>query len=314
MIIDEYDYIPSLIIRNKHLQTIYPTFLKRAQVNYEREKINTPDGDFIEVDWIRNGNASVVVLFHGLEGHSYAHYIRGLAKVLSGNNLDVVAVNFRGCSGKPNNHLFSYHSGQTDDYKLIFDHLNRLNAYKKVFAVGFSLGGNALLKYLGERGGQSLVDKAVGVSVPCDLAASAVKISSGFNKIYLKRFLTSLKEKVRMKESIFPDKVDYKRIYEAKDFFEFDSLFTAPTSGFKDAHDYYEKNSSVPFIKDIKTDTIILNSKNDPFLPKESYPHAECELNPNVQLFTPEHGGHVGFPKKVNGMNYYERVIIEHFN
>ena len=311
--VDEREFSPSFYLLNKHFQTIYPTLQKSVKVKYERERLTTEDNDFLDIDWIRNSNKNIVVLFHGLEGHSYARYMQGLAKVLSSHNYDVVSVNFRGCSGVPNTLLKSYHAGFTEDYSLVFEHVKSLNIYEKINAVGFSLGGNALVKYLGETQAQSLIHKAVGVSVPCDLESSAKKLSSGFSKIYLNRFLKRLKEKVRSKEKIFPNIVDYKGIYEANDFIEFDNLFTAPINGFDDVYDYWSKNSCKGYISTISTPTIILNAENDPFLPSECYPRIECENNEKVHLFTPKHGGHVGFPKKVNGVNYYEKVILEFF-
>ena len=314
MMIDEKRYKPPFYLRNKHLQTIIPALFRKVELSYEREVLTTPDNDFLEVDWIKTHSLKLAVLFHGLEGNSNSQYIRGLAKVLSKVGFDVLCVNFRGCGGRPNKKLNSYHSGQTDDYKFIFNHLKNNHQYEKIYAVGFSLGGNALLKYLGETNENSLVDKVVAVSVPVDLKSSAITLSKGFNKhVYLRRFLRRLKQKVSEKEMMFPDAMEYGKTYQAQNFEEFDDVFTAPVHGFNNAEEYWAKCSSKQFIKDINVDTIIINALNDPFLPKECYPFDECNLNENVTLLTPKQGGHVGFPKIVDGLNYYEKVVLEFF-
>jgi len=296
--------------RNKHLQTIVPALFRKIEgVVYNRQRISTWDNDFIDLDWSRVKSQKLVILFHGLEGSAYSQYIKGLVKVLNGKSFDTVSVNFRGCSGSPNYLLSSYHSGKTDDIQFIVDSL--AFEYEEINLVGFSLGGNVVLKYLGETLTNEKINKSVAISVPCDLKASAIHLSKGFNTVYLKRFFKRLKEKVRQKEEIFPKTLDYSKVYESKDFYDFDNLFTAPVHGFKDAEDYWNKCSSKQFIPTIKTPTIIINALNDPFLPFSCYPHQESKKNSNVKLLTPKYGGHVGFSQIGQKLNYYESKIID---
>ena len=304
---------PPFYLKNKHLQTILPALFRKIEITYTREVIKTPDDDFLVLDWVKNNANSVVVLFHGLEGSAHSQYIKGLAKVLSKFNYDVLCVNFRSCGGRVNKYLHSYHSGQTSDYEFIFNHLITTLNYSNIYAAGFSLGGNALLKYLGEQGKNTPIKKAVAVSVPVDLKASAETLSKGFNSIYLKRFLKRLKVKVRQKEKMFPDAIDYKKVYQANNFEEFDDVFTAPVHGFKNAEDYWLKCSSKQFLINIKQPSLIINALNDPFLTKKCYPYEECLKSDFVHLLTPKFGGHVGFPKLVEGLNFYEKTIVDFF-
>lgn len=323
MIIDERSFEPPFYLKNKHLQTILPALFRKIDcVSYERERLTTWDNDFIDLDWSKVGSKKLVILFHGLEGNSNSQYIKGLVKVLNQNKIDTVSVNFRGCSGEPNKLLPFYHSGKSDDIQFVIDNIHNRDIYKDINLVGFSLGGNASLKYLGsspsdlwsspQRGEiPSILKKAVIISVPCDLKSSAIALSKGFNRIYIKRFLKRLNAKARQKELIYPDATDYQKLYRSRDFLDFDNLYTAPIHGFKDAEEYWQKCSGKQFIKNITTPTIIINAQNDPFLPKECYPIDEYKNNQNVELLTPKHGGHVGFPKLVDGLNYYEKVVLE---
>lgn len=313
--IDEKAFKPPFYLRNKHLQTILPSLNRKIDgVKYVRERIITLDNDFIDVDWSKVGSSKLVFLLHGLEGHSYTQYIKGVVKVLNNSGYDTLSVNFRSCSGETNKLLKSYNCGVSDDAKLVIDYVSSNYDFKELFGVGFSLGGNVLLKYLGEEKEKSKLKKAIGVSVPLDLKSSALHLEKGFNKIYLNRFLKNLKVKVEQKKVEFPEAIDYEKTLNSVNFREFDEHCTAPIHGYEGAFDYWDKCSSKPLIPKIKTETVIINALNDPFLTPECFPFEEVKTNDFVDLLTPKHGGHVGFPKIVNGLNYYEAVILDFFN
>ncbi|MEO5603142.1 MAG: alpha/beta fold hydrolase, partial [Cyclobacteriaceae bacterium] len=197
------EYLPPFFLFTSHLETIYPALLRRvAIIPYTRERIQTPDDDFLDLDWLMKDSDKVVIISHGLEGNSERPYIKGMAKALHDQGFDVVAWNFRGCSNEMNRQLRFYHSGATDDLETVIQHITRHKNYKKIFLVGFSLGGNLTLKYLGERPVGALIKKAVVFSVPMDLKSSCEKISTPGNRIYSSRFLKSLKKKVIQKSKI----------------------------------------------------------------------------------------------------------------
>lgn len=300
---------------NKHLQTIIPALWNTfPHVVFERERIITPDHDFLDLDWLKSGSDTLVLVLHGLEGSSDSQYMKRTAKFLQSMGYDCVCLNFRGCSGTPNKVLKSYHSGATDDIHFITQYLTQQHTqYTHFYGVGFSLGGNVLLKFLGEAGNTSPIQKAIAISVPCDLASGAEILSRGFNRIYLHRFLKRLKAKVKIKEPQFPDAIDYNRLYTSRNFPTFDDTFTAPINGYASAAEYYAKCSSKPFIPAIKTPFVLINALNDPFLSSSCYPTTACSMNPVGTLLTPLFGGHVGFPEKGNTPNYYERKMEEFF-
>jgi len=274
---------------NKHLETIYPALFRRVKLPpLKRERIVTPDDDFLDLDWLTHNNSRLVIISHGLEGNSSRAYIKGMAKVFSDNNYDVLAWNYRGCGDEMNKNLRFYHSGATDDLGFVVDHAKK--KYDSIFLVGFSLGGNITLKYLGESESQKVKGAAV-FSVPLNLKSSCEKISRPENFIYSKRFLKSLKKKIIDKAKLMPG-IDISDINKTPDLKTFDDRYTAPLHGFKDAVHYYESCSSLYFLKDITVPTLIVNAKNDPFLSEDCYPVID---NPFITFETPEHGGHVGF-------------------
>jgi predicted alpha/beta-fold hydrolase len=269
-----------------------------------------PDSDFIDLDWARKGSDKVVIISHGLEGNSHRAYVKGMANVFFKNGFDVIAWNFRGCSGEMNNSLRFYHSGATDDLAFVVDHA-LAKSYAKVFLVGFSLGGNLTLKFVGERSVDSRVSGVVVFSVPLDLHASCLQIAKPSNWIYSRRFLNNLKRKVKTKAKLMRD-LDITSIDEIGTIMDFDDRYTAPLHGFGSAIEYYTKCSSIHFLSGIKTPTLIVNAKNDPFLSEECYP--EEILNPWVTMEFPERGGHVGFASfRRNGLYWSEQRALEFF-
>lgn len=265
-------------------------------IPFERERIDTTDNDFLDLDWFKQGAKKLAIISHGLEGNSSKPYVKGMARAFYKKGYDVLAWNFRGCSGEINQQLRFYHSGATDDLDLVINHALKSD-YRDVTLVGFSLGGNITLKYLGERGHKvpEQIKNAVAISVPLHLHSSCVKISQPDNLIYSKRFLNNLKKKVRLKAKQLPGKISTKGLNKFKNLIELDDAYTAPIHGFKDAIDYYEKCSSIYFLDAIKRPTLILNAKNDPFLSEECYPEKKLKDHPFVTLEIPHYGGHVGF-------------------
>ncbi len=281
-----------------HIETIAPALLRKIKgfAYTRRERIDTPDDDFLDLDFVENKNDEVVILSHGLEGNSTRPYILGMARALARENFDIIAWNYRGCSEEMNRQLRFYHSGATDDLQLVINHA-LIKDYKKIHLLGFSLGGNITLKYLGEQGAQlnPAIQTGVAFSVPLDLHSSCIKISTPGNFIYAKRFLRHLKEKVRIKSRMMPEQLDARPLKNIKTLIDFDDQYTAPIHGFKDAVEYYNACSSIHFLNTIKTPTLIVNAQNDPFLSNQCYPVKPLEKHRYVNLEIPKRGGHVGF-------------------
>ncbi len=300
-------YKPPYIFSNMHLGTIYSAKIRRAsKVNYERERITTSDGDFIDLDWCKSKTPSnkVAILLHGLEGNANRTYMKGTAHHLSTNGCDVVAVNFRGCSGEPNLNYKSYNAGVTDDLDTIVRYIDGMNKFKEITLVGFSMGGNLLLKYLGE--GRTLVNSlkaGVAVSSPLDLKGSLARLSESQNWIYRTKFLLDLKQKLKDKWKQFPDEQGDYVLSRINSLLDFDNVYTAPAHGFKDAYEYYANASSLFYLDKVTLPVLILNAKNDSFLSPNCYPHKLAESSQNIHLESPSLGGHVAFIS--HGGTYY---------
>ena len=287
-------YKPPVLLATSHLETIFPALLRKVPgIAYERERITTPDHDFLDLDWLRQGSGKLVIVSHGLEGNSDRAYVRGMAKCFFQQQFDVLAWNYRGCSGEMNRKLRFYHSGATDDLDFVVRHAITMG-YREIFLIGFSLGGNLTLKYLGEQGNllHPAIRKAVAFSVPLNLKTSCDKISTPGNWIYSQRFLTSLKKKVLEKSRLLPE-LDTTPLSKINSLLAFDDLYTAPLHGFKNALHYYEQCSSIRFIETSQRPVLVVNAKNDPFLSPDCFP--SWVQNPNVTFEYPERGGHVGF-------------------
>jgi predicted alpha/beta-fold hydrolase len=282
-----------------HLQTIYAYCLPRPSLQFQRERWETPDGDFIDLDWIdcAANRASLVVFFHGLEGCSQSHYALSLANELRRQNCRGVIVHFRGCSGEGNRLARAYHAGDSAEIDWLLRRLKKENSNSRLQAVGISMGGNDLLKWLGEQGDGALdvVDRAVAVSAPLDLKIAAEELDSGWNKlIYTRDFLRTMKRKVLEKISAQRLQLDSRLIRRCSTFRAFDDLYTAPVHGFKDANDYWLLSSSKPWLRHIKVPSLMINARNDPFFPGDALPTC-AEVSGAVSLEYPESGGHVGF-------------------
>lgn len=308
-------YSPPRFLFSSHLETIFPSLIRRVSLQpYTRERIETPDNDFLDLDWLTNNSKKLVIISHGLEGNSTRAYIKGMAKVFSNNGYDVLAWNYRGCSEEMNRQLRFYHSGATDDLNVVVDHAIDKKGYEEISLVGFSLGGNITLKFLGEKQPREQVKKGVAISVPLDLKTSCEKISQPGNWIYSRRFLKSLKAKVLAKAALMKG-LDISAIHQIKTLKDFDDKYTAPLHGFKDAHDYYAKCSSLYFLKGIKTRTLIVNTTNDPFLSKECFPTELVKDHPFLTMEILLRGGHVGFTQfNKNGLYWSEQRAFDFIN
>jgi hypothetical protein len=282
----------------------------------KRERIRLSDGDFLDLDWSDSNTPTrkLVILLHGLEGDGQRPYITGSAKLFNQNGFDACAVNFRGCSGEPNTLYRSYHSGATEDLEEVITHILNNYPYSKIYLNGFSLGGNLLLKYLGER---STVPKeikgAVAISVPCNLRSSCEQLLTPKNILYAQRFKKHLIAKLRQKQPLFPERITDSDIKNIKTLKDFDDIYTSRAHHFKDALDYYTQCSSLQFLPNITVPSLIINAKNDSFLGEECYPIFEAGQNENLFLEIPKYGGHVGFWGK-NNCTYTEKRSLDFFN
>ncbi|MEJ2057208.1 MAG: alpha/beta fold hydrolase, partial [Desulfofustis sp.] len=279
---------------------IYPTLFRRTpKTDPKPERIETEDGDFLDIDWHYNTaetGKGLVVVIHGLEGNSRKKYPLGMARHLNRNGWDVICLNFRCCSGEPNRLPRFYHSGVTDDLHRVLCH-GLARGYERAMLVGFSMGGNQTLKYLGENPElvPPQVEAAITFSVPCQLGDAVQVMNRAGNRVYMKYFMAGLKAKIKEKAVRFPDLIDTEGLEQMETFEPFDDKYTAPLHGFKDAADYYKRCSSVQFLEAIGIPTLVVQAEDDPFLPPSCYPVEQAEKNKNLFLEIPGFGGHVGF-------------------
>ncbi len=280
-----------------HAQTIYPAlWAPRPTVAWQRERLETPDGDFVDLDWT-NGPATRgrLVLFHGLEGSSRSHYACSIGHHFAQRGWQVVLPHFRGCSGEPNQQVRAYHSGDSTEIGWLIQQIAQRPCAGPLVAVGISLGGNALLRWLGEQGNAvAHVAAAAAVSAPIDLAAGGAALERGFNRVYTRNFMATLKPKTLEKARRFPGTFDAQAIARARNLREFDDAYTAPVHGYRDSADYWARASAKPLLGRVAIPTLVLNARNDPFLPARHLPGPE-QVSAQVTLHQPAQGGHVGF-------------------
>lgn len=290
-------YQPPFLFKNNHLNTVYKTLFYKNNISYNRQRIFTPDNDFLDLDFSIVGSNTLVIAMHGLEGSSKSHYLVSAINYLNSQNIDCVALNFRGCSGEDNNQLYSYNSGKTDDLSVVLNYILEHYSYKNIILLGYSMGGNITLKYMGETNNiPSEVKGAVAISVPCDLEGSSNVLAKWYNTVYIQKFLKSLKKKTFIKLEKFPDNtIDKVAVLNAKTFEDFDNAVTAPLFQFKSAKDYWNKCSSKPFIHTITKPTLLINALDDSFLSESCYPIKEAKNHKYLTFEIPKYGGHVGF-------------------
>lgn len=304
MPITQHCFRPPWWLNSPHMQTLYPALLRKFKpMQRMRERLSTPDGDFIDLDWYGDNTRVIVILLHGLSGSSASGYILGLQQSLRQAGMASVAMNFRGCSGEPNRAARCYHSGETEDIEFVYRTLRKRHPESLFAAVGFSLGGNVLLKWLGEQGSLSGLSAAVAVSVPLVLNECATKLDQGFSRIYRKHLLDELKRYMHEKQRFLQQnglEVEADRLVrlgtlsDIKSFWQYDDRVVAKLHGYADVHDYYRRSSSRQFLASIRVPTLVIQAADDPFMTPAVLPAAD-ELSPQVELEIYSGGGHVGF-------------------
>lgn len=302
-------FSPAWWLPGPNLQTLWGKFMRpRLPLNLRLERLDTPDGDFLELHHLPGQpDSPLLVLLHGLEGSLRSHYIHGLLEQASSRGWRAVVLIFRSCGDSLNRTRRFYHSGETTDLGLTLDHLSSSYPAADLILAGVSLGGNVLLKYLGEHGDQvsPRIRGAAAVSVPYDLARAADHIDKGFARVYQRSFIRSLQSKAIAKLDQFPDLAPIERIQSIRSMRDFDNSLTAPLHGFRDADDYYSKSSSINWLDRIRVDTLLLSAVDDPFLPSQVLDdvRSAAQQNPFLNLEFTTHGGHVGF---VGGANPFQ--------
>lgn len=312
-------YRPPFWLPEGHTQSMFTAlFRKIDNLAPKRERLILSDQDFVDLDWYIDGPLSekpLLIISHGLEGSSQAQYVKGLAKTMLVQGFNVLAWNFRSCSGEMNLKLRFYHSGATEDLEEVIQTCIQRGA-NRIYLAGFSLGGNLTLKWLGEQGQNhpNLIRKAVAFSVPLHLSSSSRKLARRENGLYTHRFLQTLLSKAKEKAVLFPTAVDVAILKRIKTLREFDDVITGPLHGFKDAEDYYEQNSSLYFLDKIQVPTLVVNAQNDPFLSPECLPASLASNWENVFLELPTQGGHCGFyPSNYRGTLWSEQRAMNWF-
>ena len=292
------DFAPTLPFKNTYFNTMYRPLFMKETCNYTRKRIYTWDEDFIDLDFSKVNSKTIALLIHGLEGSSESKYMISTTNELNGKGMDVVAFNLRGCSGEDNLLLGTYHSGKTEDVHFVIDHLLANYNYENIILVGFSLGGNLALKYMGEYADNisSKIKGAIATSVPIDIASSEREMDKIKNKLYIEQFLKTIRLKVLEKSHKFPDfELDKEKLFKAKRFKHLEKLYTVPVFGFKSPEDYWEKASSKPYLSKINKPTLLINAKDDSFLAKECFPIEEARDSDTFFLEITKYGGHVGY-------------------
>jgi len=288
------DFIPAWWLPSPHLQTLWPfLFRRRLRLNLNYEQLELDDGDFLDLCWSQRRQGKLVLLIHGLEGSIKSHYATGMFSALEANGYRPVFMHFRGCGGNVNRLARAYHSGDTDDIASVVEHIGLVTGSPVFAAIGFSLGANALLKWLGETGKANSLTKAIGLSTPFRLIDASNRMEQGFSRLYrdhlLKRLCSVYSRKVDLMQ--LPIDVDMSKIKSLRDY---DELITAPLHGFTGADDYYSQSSSRPYLKEIGIETLIIHAKDDPFMYPDTVPDDE-ELSDQVELALSDKGGHIGF-------------------
>ena len=301
---------------NGHFETIFPSIFRKIEgVTYQRERITTPDNDFLDLDWSDVGSNKLLIISHGLEGSSERHYVTALVKLFNQHQFDVLAWNNRSCSGEMNINPILYHHGASYDLKTVVDYVIADYPYQEIYLAGISMGGAQTLKYLGEEPDEipKQIKKAVVYSTPCNLPDSAATLGYRSNIFYKEKFLSKLKRKMAAKAEQFPGLLDTELLQRVKDFETFDTHFTAQLHGFKDAQDFYHSASPDNWLHQINIPTLIVNALNDPLLDGACYPVELANKRANLFLEMPKRGGHTGFALKGYEFSWIEYRMHQFF-
>lgn len=298
------DFQPAWWLPGPHAQTIGARVIRsKSGVRFRRERLDLPDGDFLDLDWLASvagrevsDGAPLVIVLHGLEGSAQSGYALQLYRELAWRSLQPIGLNFRGCSGEPNRLARAYHSGETGDLAWVVQLLSERHPDRPLGSAGVSLGGNVLLKYLGESvDNRGSIAAAAAISVPYNLSAGADHVERGFSRTYRAFLVRKLKRKVRAKLHVLNGRIDARRALAAHTFREFDGAVIVPLHGFENAEDYYRRSSSAQFLGSIAVPTLLVHSLDDPFLPRDAVPLAAASENPHIETAFTAYGGHVGF-------------------
>lgn len=321
----ESDFKPAWWMTNKHIQTIIPRVYRRNHsIHTDDETLSTPDGDFLDISWTRkpteNETTPIIIVFHGLEGSVESFYASGMLAAIKQRGWIGVLMHFRGCSGRPNNQSRAYHSGETEDPQFFIDYLSQRFSKAPLMAIGFSLGGNVLAKYLGEKGEQCKLLCGAVISAPLKLAGCAKRISQRFSKVYQKYLLDKMKHsaisKIQHLREHYPLSLNIADIKKFSTLSQFDEHVTAPLHGFRNALDYYTQASAMQFLRNIQVPTLILHAADDPFMAEDVVPQAS-DLSDSIRYELSNAGGHVGFLGGVNPLKpifWLEQRIPEYFH
>jgi hypothetical protein len=292
------DFLPTMPFRNGYFNTTYRPLFMKDKATYTRKRITTWDHDFFDLDFSFVGSKTLVLLIHGLEGSSNSKYMASSVNHLKKEGLDTVCFNLRGCSGEDNLLLSTYHSGKTEDVDFVIKYLLKNYDYKNIIIVGFSLGGNLTLKYIGEQGENisPVVKGGVAVSVPIDIASAEFEMDKLKNKFYMEMFFKTMRNKLLEKAYKFPEyQLDQGKLFKATKFKHLEHLYTVPVFGFESPEDYWQKASSKPYLLNIKKPTLLINAKDDTFLSTACFPYEEAENSDFFFFEETKFGGHVGF-------------------
>ncbi len=285
---------------NGHLQTIIPNLNRKIEgFDYARERIDTWDNDFLDLDWSKIGSKQLVIISHGLAGNSDAGYVRSLVKMANEQDWDALAWNSRGCSGEPNNNFYSFHAGKSDDLEWVIRHAYEQNDYEEIYLIGVSMGGNVTLKLIGEWNEKIPypIKGAIAISTPIDMYATSLHLIKGWNRIYSERYLKQYKEMLLLKSFMFEHQNDLNidAMLSSKTLHDFADKYTAPSFGFKDGEDYLKSQSSIHYLQKIKIPTLLINADNDPFLTETSFTNEIAKKSDYFYFLKTINGGHVGF-------------------
>ena len=296
---------------NSYLETLIPYFTtKVCQVAYTRERLELEDGDFLDLDWAKSGSSNLVIISHGFEGNSKDHFIEKTCTHLLGLGYDVLVWHYRSCSGELNRLPRFYHHGDIDDLAKVIRHAVQLG-YSDISLVGFSMGGNLVINYLGHAQTKTSVNRAIAFSTPLDLEKSNQRLNRGFNRVIQKNFFEKFRKKVRSKTRQFPDLIAQDVLESCKNLAELVETVVLPLSGFRSIRDYYRQWSSLQFLNSISVPMLLVNAQNDPLLSSACFPASIGQASDYVFLETPRYGGHMGFTQRKNGDLWYVWRIAE---
>jgi uncharacterized protein len=311
-LIENAPYKPNPFLIGRHLQTIVPTRRKVIGVPYVRERINTPDGDFLDLDWLKNNNRRLLVLTHGLEGNSARPYIMGMAKHFAALGWDVLAWHCRSCSGELNRLFRLYNHGDVDDIAFVVNHAAK-NEYDDIALAGFSMGGNISLKYASVCPHPS-VSKVIAFSAPLEMRTATAALEKWDNWVYRFHFQRNLLPKLKAKAQLFPEKLDYDYVVKNIKSWDFQlHTFFCVMNDYKDLDDFYQQGSALNFIPDLKIKTLIVQAENDPMLSPACFPRDLARKHSYITLEVLKQGGHCGFPLKNSMMGSYAETRAEVF-